>query len=206
MRLLIGHLAKRLYRRKYNTLRDRLLLEYEIVKTHNFDSFETLSHLLISGEDHRFYYHFGFDIIAILRAFRNRLIYNKIEGASTIEQQLVRVLTNEFDRTFRRKIQEIFLSTTITSIIPKNAIPKVYLNIAYYGSEMNGLSQTFYKLKLDINDAISIEQAAEIVSRIKYPQPLRYSKKRLTQIEIRKKHLIQLYNKHLNRRYFKVYG
>jgi len=187
-------------------LRDRLLLEYETIQTSNFESFETLTKLLISGEDHRFYYHFGFDIIAILRAFRNRLIYDKIEGASTIEQQLIRVLTNDFERTLRRKIQEILLSTTIASIIPKSSIPKVYLNIAYYGSDMNGLNQTFLKLKLNITDKISLDQAAEIVSRIKYPEKLKQNKQRLTQIEIRKKHLIQLYNKHSTRRYFKIYA
>jgi penicillin-binding protein 1A len=48
---------------------------------------------LISGEDHRFYNHIGFDPIAILRAIYKRIDAGKIEGASTIEQQYVRTCT-----------------------------------------------------------------------------------------------------------------
>ena len=206
MRKILEHIAKRLYNKKFEQLRSRLLVEYELVKVDKTNNFKTLSKLLISGEDHRFYYHIGFDFIAIIRAIRNRIFYHKVEGASTIEQQLVRVLTNDFDRTFKRKIQEIFLSTTISSIIPKSAIPKIYLNVAYYGADMNGLNQIFSKLGIINREAISIEQAAEIVSRIKYPQPCKQSQKRLTQIEIRKQHLIKLYYKHQNQKYFRIYG
>ena len=206
MRKILGHIAKRLYNKKYNQLRDRLLKEYELVKADQTNNFNTLSKLLISGEDHRFYYHIGFDFIAISRAIRNRIFYRKVEGASTIEQQLVRVLTNDFDKTFRRKVQEILLSTTVSSIIPKSAIPKIYLNVAYYGTEMNGLNQTYLKLGIIDKETMPIEQAAEIVSRIKYPQPSKLNEKRLTQIEVRKQHLIKLYNKHLTRKYFKIYG
>ena len=181
-------------------------MEYEIVKGETKNNYETLSKVLISGEDHRFHYHFGFDLIAIIRATRNRIFYKKIEGASTIEQQLVRVLTNDFDRTFKRKIQEILLSTTVSSIIPKSAIPKIYLNVAYYGAEMNGLKQTYLKLGIVDIETIPIEQAAEIVSRIKYPQPKNPNQNRLQQIEIRKQHLLKLYNNHSTRKYFRIYG
>ena len=206
MRILLGHIAKQLYNKKFEQLRDRLLLEYEIVKFDKTKNYNTLSKILISGEDHRFHYHIGFDFIAILRAIRNRIFYKKIEGASTIEQQLVRVLTNDFERTFKRKIQEILLSTTVSSIIPKSTIPKIYLNVAYYGAGMNGLNQTISKLGIVVRETIPIEQAAEIVSRIKYPQPSDQNQNRLRQIEIRKQHLIKLYNSHSNRKYFKIYG
>lgn len=206
VRKIIGHLAKRLYKSKYSQLRDKLLTEIEIVKSKQNDNIDTLSKLLISGEDHRFYYHIGFDIIAILRAIRNKIFYNKTEGASTLEQQLVRVLTNDFDRTFKRKIQEILLATTVSSVIPKNAIPKIYLNVAYYGTGMNGLNQALTKLKMTRREIMAIEKAAELVSRIKYPQPINPNSKRLKQMEARKQHLVLLYNRHLSRKYFKIYG
>lgn len=206
MRFIFRHIAKRLYNKKYDLLQDRLLTEYELLKISDTHNTTILSKLLISGEDHRFYFHIGFDFIAIIRAVRNRIIYRKIEGASTIEQQLVRVLINEFDKTFARKIQEILLATTVSSIVPKNAIPKIYLNVAYYGTGMNGLTQTYSKLGITDRETLPIEQAAEIVSRIKYPQPSKFNQNRLRQIEIRKQHLIKLYNNHLNRRYFKIYG
>ena len=206
MRKIIGHLAKRLCKSKYSQLRSRLLNEIQKLNSKPNNNIDTLSKILISGEDHRFYYHIGFDIIAIIRAIRNRLFYDKIEGASTIEQQLVRVLTEDFDRTFKRKIQEILLATTVSSIIPKNAIPKIYLNVAYYGTGMHGLNQAITKLGIAERETMAIEKAAELVSRIKYPQPTNPNTKRLNQIEARTQHLVLLYNRHLSRKYFKIYG
>ena len=111
MRVILGHIARRIYKDKFLCLKTRLLDEYSKISSSDFNHLDTLSKLLISGEDHRFFYHLGFDIIAIARAVRNRLLYGRIEGASTIEQQLVRVLTNEYQRTFSRKIKEILLAT-----------------------------------------------------------------------------------------------
>ncbi len=205
MGFILRHIAKLIYEKKYDRLRARLLEEYELLKISDSNNSIILSKILISGEDHRFYYHIGFDIIAIVRAIRNRIIHGKVEGASTIQQQLVRVLTNEFDRTFKRKIQEIFLATTISSIVPKKAIPKIYLNVAYYGSGMNGLTETYSELGIAERDELPVEKAAEIISRIKYPQPNYLHQNRLRQIETRKQHLIALYNSHINRRYFKIH-
>lgn len=206
MRTILGHIAKQLYKKKFEQLRGRLLEEYELVKVDQTSKYNILSKILISGEDHRFHYHIGFDLIAIIRAVRNRIFYRKVEGASTIEQQLVRVLTNDFERTFKRKIQEIILSTTVSSIIPKSAIPSIYLNVAYYGAGMNGINQTIVKLGIVDRESMPIEQAAEIVSRIKYPQPRNPNQNRLRQIEFRKQHLIKLYNNHSRRKYFRIYG
>lgn len=203
---IIGYIAKRLCKKKYALLKDRLLFEQKQLTIGAEKNYETLSRVLISGEDHRFHYHIGFDIIAIIRAIRNKIIYGKIEGASTIEQQLVRVLTNDFEKTFRRKIQEIVLATTVTSIVPKNSIPKIYLNVAYYGTEMNGLKEATSKMGINELENIPIELAAELISRIKYPQPLKVNIKRQKQIETRKHHLVSLYNKHNSKKYFKIYG
>jgi membrane peptidoglycan carboxypeptidase len=202
---ILRHIAKLIYEKKYDRLRARLLEEYELLKISDSNNSIILSKILISGEDHRFYYHIGFDPIAIVRAIRNRIIYGKVEGASTIQQQLDRVLTNEFDRTFKRKIQEIFLATTISSIVPKKAIPKIYLNVAYYGSGMNGLTETYSELGIAERDELPVEKAAEIISRIKYPQPNYFDQNRLRQIETRKQHLITLYDNHINRKYFKIH-
>ena len=203
MRSIFKYIAILIYKKKYNHLKDKLLAEYELVKYDNSSSLNTISKILISGEDHRFFYHIGFDIIAIFRALRNRIIFRKIEGASTINQQLVRVLTNDFEITFRRKIQEICLATTISSIVPKGVIPKIYLNVAYYGTGMKGLSQVFSKLEITDREKISIEQAAEIVSMIKYPLPAKPGLNHLFKIHSRREYLIKLYKKHIARKFFK---
>ncbi len=206
MRILISKIAKLLYKDKYYHLHIRLKNEYLKVQSNENLSFDILSKLLISGEDHRFLYHIGFDVIAILRALRNRIFLNKFEGASTIEQQLVRVLTNDYEKNLRRKIREILLSTTLTSSVPRKDLPAVYLNVAYYGNGMNNLSQALRKTSVKNISKISLDEAAEIVSRIKYPEQKNKSTKRLTQIRLRKMHLISLYNKHLNKRIIKIYG
>lgn len=205
IKYLLLHITKGLYRRKYEQLRSKLISEYKMIQADHANNYSTLSRLLISGEDHRFYYHIGFDCLAILRAIKNRVLYGRIEGASTIEQQLVRVLTNSFDRTLNRKIQEIFLSTTISTIVPKNEIPKIYLNVAYYGAGMKGLRQIYAKFQIDDKQSMSVETAAEIVSRIKYPQDCSKNLKQLRKIEMRKKHLLRLYNRHLNRKFLRIY-
>lgn len=207
MRRFISFIGKKIYNKQYLILKNRLLNEHTQIKSKQSRiNLGILEQLLISGEDHRFRYHFGFDIIAILRAIRNRLIFNKREGASTIEQQLVRVFTNDFKKTIRRKIKEIFLSTTLCELVPRKDIPAIYLHVAYYGTGMNGLEEVYKKLDISNTEAISNELCAEIIARIKYPQPKKNSEKRFRQIEMRKKHLLSLYNRHNTYKQFKIYG
>jgi hypothetical protein len=206
-RYIISFIGRRLYRNQYSIIKEKLLSEYKTfqaqkIKSHNI----MLDKLLISGEDHRFRYHFGFDIIAILRAIKKRIFNNKIEGASTIEQQLVRILSNDFEKTFRRKIKEIFLATTLCELIPRKHIPCIYLYVAYYGTGMNGLHQVYKKMSIANPQLISKEICAEIIARIKYPEPKVISFNRLKQIELRKKHLLVLYSKHSAYKYFKIHG
>lgn len=207
MKLIISFIGRQIYRKQYLLLKEKLLNEHNRIQGQKISRQDkTLERLLISGEDHRFRYHIGFDIIAILRAMKNRLLHNKIEGASTIEQQLVRVLTNDFERTFNRKIKEIFLSTTLSKLVPRKDIPTIYLHVAYFGTDMNGLEQVFNKLHIVNKQIMSIEQCAEIIARIKYPEPINYNLKRHTQIEMRKNHLLVLYNRHRSFKQFKIYG
>jgi membrane peptidoglycan carboxypeptidase len=204
-RKLIATIAKRIYRRDYVLLKERIEKTYQNHKaTENLD--DELTKFLISGEDHRFRYHLGFDLIAILRAIKNRVLYGKIEGASTIEQQLVRVLTNDFKRTLSRKIKEIFLATTLSEFAPRNRIPIIYLNIAFFGTGMKGLREALPKImaKVQNNDSKSI--CAELIARLKYPEPRNITPLRKLQIERRKAHLINLRTKHELRKFIKVYG
>jgi membrane peptidoglycan carboxypeptidase len=206
MRLFLSYIGRTLFKEQFLTLKSKLTSIYSKMEVDdNLVRTETLIKFLISGEDHRFKYHFGFDLIAIIRAIRNRIFYKKIEGASTIEQQLVRVLTNRYDKTLSRKIREILLSTTLTEIVPRKHIPMIYLYVAYYGTNMNGLSQALEKLNIGNQESISEDLAAEIVARIKYPEPRICSELRIRQISLRKTHLLQLYQKHKLRKILTVY-
>jgi membrane peptidoglycan carboxypeptidase len=204
IRNVISCIAKYLYRKDYrNLMQITSTLNSQIDSLKPLQDYDLLIKFLISGEDHRFRYHIGFDFIAVIRAIKNRLFYNKLEGASTIDQQLVRVLMNDYEKTLRRKIREIFLSTTLCDCIPRRKIPIIYLHVAYFGPNMQGIRQALDCLNIEV---ITEEVAAEIIARVKYPEPKHTNDKRNKQIALRKDHLLSLYKKHSARKMIKIYG
>lgn len=195
------------YKVDKKNLINRLHIEKNNIDTiESSDSIEKLICFLISAEDHRFYYHFGFDIIAILRAVKNRIIWNKFEGASTIEQQLVRVLTNKYERNLSRKINEIILAYSLKKTLTKREIALIYLNIAYYGSNLEGLNKILNKFGLKPENEINDQICAEVVARLKYPEPAKNSSNKLILIKKRTSHIRLLYKKHSSNKYLNYYG
>ena len=152
--------------------------------------------LLISGEDHRHGHHPGFDVIAISRAIWRRVTRGRREGASTIEQQIVRVFTGRYERKLRRKLREIGLAALMARKYSKAQLPLVYLSVAYYGWRMNGYRQACRKLGL-LPNSLGWEDGARLVARLKYPEPRVASHKRLLQIERRTRHITALYARHI---------
>jgi membrane peptidoglycan carboxypeptidase len=194
---ILAVIAELLLKSEWENLRKKLLLQY-VCHQHEKAYLPPLLtlQLLISGEDHRYLRHPGFDWIAICRAVWRRFAWGVTEGASTIEQQIVRVLTGRYERTFRRKLREILLAVLVARTIPKPELPGIYLEIAYFGWRMNGFRQACQRLKLNPM-TISLEDAASLVARLKYPEPRVLPKMRLSQIEIRTRHLIMLHKLHL---------
>ena len=152
--------------------------------------------LLVSGEDHRHARHSGFDPIAICRALWRRLAYGSHEGASTIEQQLVRTITGRYERTLERKLKEIVLAFLVCEEFSKTDLPAVYLAIAYYGWHMNGYRQACKRLRIRPDSAV-LDHAAGLVARLKYPEPKIAPDTRRQQIDRRRKHLLVLYRQHV---------
>lgn len=171
------------------TLRQKII---EIDKFINNESISRLINFLIIAEDRRYKYHIGFDLIAIIRAVVHNTFYNKREGASTIEQQLVRVIINDYRYSYLRKLKEILLAISLMFIGGKRQLALVYLDIAYYGTGYTSLDLILQKFGLNKYSMIPDEVCAEIVSRIKYPEDRNKSFKRMKQIENRKRYLLQL--------------
>lgn len=146
--------------------------------------------MLIAAEDHRYGRHPGVDPISICRAVWRSFFCGRREGGSTIAMQLVRVITGRYERTFRRKIAEMYLAVRLTNHVRKVDLPKLYLAIAYFGWKMNGLAQTSQRLKIDPSNVSKLE-AANIVARLKYPEPKRQDEKRLRKIRGRTKYILQ---------------
>jgi membrane peptidoglycan carboxypeptidase len=151
--------------------------------------------ILISAEDHRFFNHPGFDVFAICRAICRRALFGAVEGASTIDQQVVRVLTGRYERTISRKLQEILLATLLTLIVPKKDLPGIYIRIGYYGWRMNNYKDACLRLQFT-SSSMSLIEAANLVARLKYPEPRQYSAVRSSQIRKRVRHLLALHAVH----------
>jgi membrane peptidoglycan carboxypeptidase len=149
-----------------------------------------LTTMLIAAEDHRFWSHPGVDLQSLTRATWKIVRGANIEGGSTIAMQLVRVLTGRYQRTLTRKFIEIFFALCITKLIGKNDLPRMYLTVAYYGWQMNGIKQAAKRLNFD-QKFITSYQAAEIVARLKYPEPHTPSIDRLEKIRNRANYILQ---------------
>lgn len=151
--------------------------------------------LLISGEDHRFFRHGGIDPIAICRAIWRGIVLGQIEGASTIEMQVVRVVSGRYEKNLSRKVREMTLASLVARVIPKEALPGVYLRIGYFGWRMNGFEAACRRLGLRAAE-LTPAQAAAVVARLKYPQPRATHPGRRSQINARAQHLLRLHSHH----------
>lgn len=136
---------------------------------------------LIAGEDHRFQTHLGVDFVELWHALRQGMKSNRWRGASTIEMQLVRTLTGRRERTLRRKWIEILLALRVREVIPKSDIPGVYLHVAPFGGDSLGIQSVCAKLGYHLSQ-LPLDQAAEVVARLRYPDPDGPSTRRRQQI------------------------
>lgn len=101
----------------------------------------------ISIEDKEFYTHKGFSITGIGRSIEKIIFERRLQGGSTITQQLVKnsLLTSE--RTVKRKIREFLLALIVESFYSKDAILEMYLNQIPYGGTAYGIeaaSETYF--------------------------------------------------------------
>ena len=94
----------------------------------------------INIEDKRFYEHHGIDILRVIKASINNIKSGKIiEGASTITQQYAKNLYLDFDKTFKRKINELWYTIQIETHYSKDEILEGYLNTINYGHGNYGI-------------------------------------------------------------------
>ena len=88
----------------------------------------------IAIEDRHFFSHHGFDYLRIAKALFNNIKNGSInEGASTITQQFAKNLYLDFDKTFKRKLNEAWLTLRIETHYTKEEILEGYLNTINYG-------------------------------------------------------------------------
>ena len=129
-----------------------------------------LVNAIIATEDAEFYRHGGINPKAILRAaLKDAIARKKVEGASTITQQLAKMIFLTPEKSFRRKINEAFLSVQIEKDYPKDQIFELYANQVYLGHGAYGVEQAsrlyFGKNAKDL----TLTEAALIAGMIRRP-------------------------------------
>ena len=96
----------------------------------------------IAIEDKDFYRHQGVSLLGgILRAIKDTFLTTRVQGGSTITQQLIKTSLLSPERTIRRKIREIILALFTEKIYTKDEILEMYLNQVPYGGAAYGIEQ-----------------------------------------------------------------
>lgn len=90
-------------------------------------------------EDNNFYKHGGFDFKGIVRGLFRTIFQNRLQGGSTLTQQLVKNALLTPERTWKRKIKEAILTVATESLYSKDQILEMYFNQTPYGGTMWGV-------------------------------------------------------------------
>lgn len=136
----------------YENVTSKVSLEEKVKKIKEYDNFvsiedvpDTYKNATIAIEDHRFYSHHGIDIITTLRSLITDIQNKKItNGGSSITQQVARNLYFTQEKSFIRKIAELFVAVDLENNYKKDEILEMYLNIIYFGDGYTGLKQASY--------------------------------------------------------------
>ncbi len=129
------------------TARTEFLLEPELITNlfdrkrekrkivHYNDIPQVMINALLAAEDKNFFHHSGFDPVGIVRAAWRDVMDHRLEGASTLSQQLARTLWLGSERGLRRKAQETMITLNLEQKLSKQQIFEYYANSIDVGHE-----------------------------------------------------------------------
>ena len=120
----------------------------------------------VAAEDQNFYTHKGYDAKGMVAAFVEAVVSRgqRVRGASTITQQVMKNFLLSGDRTGERKIKEIILATRIEGTLSKDKILELYMNEIFLGQNSYGVAaaaQTYFNKSLG---DLKLEEAAVLAS------------------------------------------
>lgn len=121
-------------------LEKRIPLKYEEIPAN-------VKNAILAVEDARFYDHIGIDPIRIVGAAWKNLTSEKVEGGSTLTQQLAKNLFLTREQTYKRKMNEWVLALQIERYYTKNQIMELYANHIFLGANAYGIeagAQTYF--------------------------------------------------------------
>lgn len=117
---------------RYNGTENRIWTKIDDMPTHLKDAF-------VSIEDTRFYSHEGIDYKRLLGAFLGNLQSSSVQGGSTISQQLVKLRMLTPERSYKRKIQEAYMTMSLEKEYNKDQILESYMNTILLGGSNYGV-------------------------------------------------------------------
>lgn len=134
---------------------------------------EIMTRALVSVEDKRFYMHPGIDPIGMSRAvymgYIRRGEGRRLQGASTITQQLARNIFLNNSYSAGRKLREMILALALERKFSKRQILELYLNKVYFGGGAYGVDAASRKFFDHPATNLSLAEAAVIAGLVKAP-------------------------------------
>ena len=133
---------------------------------------ELVWHAVLAAEDDRFFRHHGIDWIGVVRAMAvNLLSGDRAQGASTITMQASRNMFLSLEKTWRRKLQEVFVTYRMERDFTKQEILATYLNVIFFGQRSYGVAaaaETYYGkslAQLNVSEAATLAGIIQVPSR-----------------------------------------
>lgn len=143
----------------------------------------------IAIEDRRFYHHPGFDPIGMSRAMAANMRAGRVvQGGSTLTQQLAKNLFLSGSRSYIRKGQELIIAFMLESVMSKERILELYLNVVEYGRGIFGAEAAARHYFNTTAARLGSAQAARLA--VMLPNPRYYDKHRDTRYLARRTSLI----------------
>ena len=137
---------------------------------------DNLKYAIIAAEDGDFFKHSGVEITSLIRALYGEISGRSLGGGGTITMQVVRNYVLSFERTYERKLKEIFLAWRLEDYLDKEEIFELYFNKAFLGNRNYGFAAAYqYYFGKDFSEATISESAllAGILQRPSRVNPVR---------------------------------
>lgn len=134
---------------------------------------DTMKSAIVAVEDRRFYSHPGVDPIGVARMFyvarRLKAEGRRLQGGSTITQQLARNIFLSSAYSYGRKIREAIIALALERKFSKDQILELYLNRVYFGGGSYGVDAASRKFFGHPGDHMSLAEAAIVAGLVKAP-------------------------------------
>ena len=136
---------------------------------------ESLIKTVVFIEDKRFYNHFGIDIKGLIRAiFYNIKEGRYAQGASTITQQLSKLIFLDSKKTLSRKMRELIIAFYLEYNFTKEDILTMYLNRVYFGSGLYGIKAASRRYFSNSPEKLNLAESAILAGTLKAPSKLSF--------------------------------